>query len=172
LIVTAAPSNPANPLPYRLGVGIVVFDARGQVFVGRRIDQTREAWQMPQGGIDAGESPLDAALRELAEETSIVSVDILAETADWLYYDLPPELQGVSWGGRYRGQKQKWFAARFTGLESEINLATAHPEFNAWRWQPFATLIDHAVPFKRDLYRDIVTEFEHVAAKLAAGSRD
>jgi len=166
------PSNPALAnLPYRTGVGIVVFNDQGAVFVGRRIDQTAESWQMPQGGIDPGESPLVAALRELQEETGITSVDVLFETPDWLSYDLPPELLGVAWNGRLRGQRQKWFAAKFTGQESEIDLATDHPEFDAWRWMPIEELEAQAVAFKRTLYRDVVAQFLPIAQNLRAGRR-
>ncbi len=155
-----------SALPYRSGVGIVVFNSDGHVFVGRRIDQTAETWQMPQGGIDPGETPIQAALRELEEETGIRSVEILAETSDWLVYDLPPELLGKAWKGRYRGQRQKWFAARMTGPESEIDLATSHPEFNAWRWMPIDQIEAQAVAFKRDLYREIVAQFAALAQTI------
>lgn len=154
-------------LPYRLGVGIVLFNRDGRVFVGRRIDQTAEAWQLPQGGIDPGEAPAHAALRELKEEIGTDRAEIVGESRDWLVYDLPDELVGKVWRGRYRGQKQKWYAARFLGDDGDINLATAHPEFDAWKWAPIDALPDLIVPFKRELYRRIVAEFRHLAPPAA-----
>jgi putative (di)nucleoside polyphosphate hydrolase len=160
-------------LPYRPCVGVMVLNKPSLVFVGRRssgpehIDATH-VWQMPQGGIDPGEDPWPAALRELYEETSIRSVERLGEIKDWLTYDIPPDLVGQAWGGKYRGQTQKWFAVRFTGDDSEINISSpgggAHdPEFIAWKWEPMAILPDLVVPFKRPIYERVVTEF----AKLA-----
>ena len=150
-------TQPKAPLPYRPCVGILLFNDAGHVFVARRID-TPNAWQMPQGGIDPGEPPAVAALRELEEEIGTAKAELVAETADWLRYDLPPELVGKVWKGRYRGQEQKWFAARFLGHDRDITLATAHPEFDAWRWTPLADLVALAVPFKRDVYRAVVAE--------------
>lgn len=146
-------------LPYRKGVGILLFNAEGWVFVAQRIDQTAEAWQLPQGGIDEGEDPFEAAMRELAEETSVTSVEPLAETKEWLRYDLPSDLVPHLWGGRFRGQEQKWYALRFTGEESEINLATPHPEFHAWKWTSLESIPSLIVPFKRALYERLVQEF-------------
>jgi putative (di)nucleoside polyphosphate hydrolase len=120
-------------LPYRPCVGVMLINPAGRVFVGQRRD-TPDAWQMPQGGIDRGETPRVAALREMEEEIGTAAAEIVAETQDWLRYDLPPDLLGRVWGGRYRGQKQKWVAARFTGTDADIDLATAHPEFDAWQW--------------------------------------
>ena len=150
-----------DALPYRPCVGVLLFDARQQVFVGRRIDMTQEAWQMPQGGIDRGEAPRDAALRELEEETGVVPdlVELLAETRAWLRYDLPPRLVGRVWRGRYRGQEQKWFAARFLGTDADIDVATAHPEFSDWRWSPVDELCANVVSFKRALYEAVIAEF-------------
>jgi putative (di)nucleoside polyphosphate hydrolase len=148
--------------PYRPGVGMMLLNPDGLVFVGRRIDQTAEAWQMPQGGIDPGEDPRATAMRELAEEVGTDKAEIIAESRDWLLYDLPPELADSVWKGRYRGQKQKWFAMRFLGQDSDIDLATAHPEFEAWRWLPADRLSDLIVPFKRALYQQVVAEFRHL----------
>lgn len=144
---------------YRPCVGIMLLNRTNLVFVARRIDMTEEAWQMPQGGIDGGEKPREAALRELKEEIGTDKAVILAESRGWLRYDLPPELVGVAWGGRYRGQRQKWFAMRFTGKDSDIDLATHHPEFSDWKWAPPASLPQFIVPFKRQLYADVLTEF-------------
>lgn len=152
-----------SALPYRLGVGIMLFNRGGDVFVARRIDTKADAWQMPQGGIDEGEAPRAAALRELEEEIGTANAMVLAESRDWHAYDLPAEIRGKVWGGRYRGQKQKWFAARFLGRDEEINLATAHPEFCAWRWAPLHDLPSLIVPFKRPLYAALVDEFGPLA---------
>ena len=146
-------------LPYRAAVGIALLDARGQVFVGQRLDSTLEAWQMPQGGIDEGETPEQAMWRELGEEVGTSAAEILGDSTAWLDYDLPPDLQGKLWGGRFRGQRQKWFALRFAGIDADINIATAEPEFRAWMWVPPARLLDLVVPFKRDLYRAVLSEF-------------
>jgi putative (di)nucleoside polyphosphate hydrolase len=158
-----------SQLPYRPGVGIMLFNAQGQVFVGRRIDTKQEAWQMPQGGIDPGEEPLTAVLRELEEETGITKARILAETQDWLTYELPPHLLGTAWRGKYRGQRQKWFAALYLGSDHEIDVQTAHPEFNAWAWMDIDGLAAQAVPFKRALYDAVVEQFRPLAHELAAG---
>ena len=153
-------------LPYRLGVGLVLFNPAGLVWAGKRLDQRVEAWQMPQGGIDEGETPREAALRELQEEIGTNDAEIIAESRDWLTYELPPELLGVAWKGRYRGQKQKWFALRFTGTDADIDIKTEHPEFAEWRWIPFDRLVELIVPFKRDLYRQVTAEFAELARKL------
>lgn len=148
-------------LPYRPCVGVMMINAGGQVFVGQRMDQNQDAWQMPQGGVDAGEAPRDAALRELWEETGVRAdlVEILAETRDWLPYDLPHDLVPRIWKGRYRGQEQKWFLVRFLGRDDQIDIATAHPEFSRWRWQPVADLIANIVPFKAAVYARVLDEF-------------
>lgn len=170
------PSKPAaDELPYRPCVGQMVINAEGLVWVGRRADSPGDAegrgtwWQMPQGGIDPGEDPAAAARRELFEETAIVSVEQIAELSRWVTYDLPPELVGVAWRGRYRGQKQKWFAYRFRGQDGEINIAPdggAEPEFVEWRWVPADDLLDLIVPFKREVYRDVLREFGPLARPL------
>jgi putative (di)nucleoside polyphosphate hydrolase len=148
---------------YRPAVGILLLNPRGEALVARRIDMpTMSAWQMPQGGIDPGETPRQAALRELKEEIGTSAAEILGESRRWLKYDLPVELARTVWGGRYRGQRQKWFAMRFTGRDSDINLATEHPEFDIWKWVAPIQLPELIVPFKRQLYIDILAEFhEH-----------
>jgi len=153
--------DPAT-LPYRPCVGVMLVNRDGLVFVGQRIDNKEgDAWQMPQGGIDPGEDIEGAALRELEEETGIKAdlIQILARSKKEYFYDLPEELIGKLWGGKYRGQRQIWFVARFLGVEADINIATKHPEFNAWRWTSPDTLVDLIVPFKKKLYRDVVAEF-------------
>ena len=148
-------------MSYRPGVGVLLVNCDGNVFVGRRRDMPAglAAWQMPQGGIDRGETPRAAALRELKEEIGTDRAEIVAETAGWLHYDLPPELVPGSWGGRYRGQRQKWFAMRFTGEDADIDpAATEHPEFDAWEWVAAARLPELIVPFKRRLYEAVLVE--------------
>lgn len=152
-------------LPYRPCVGIMLANRQGQVFVGQRIDSKEgDAWQMPQGGIDKGESPEEALIRELDEETGIAAhfVDVIARSAHEHLYDLPDELIGKLWGGKYRGQAQRWFLVRFKGEDSDINIATAHPEFDAWRWAEADQLVELIVPFKRPVYREVVQEFRHL----------
>jgi putative (di)nucleoside polyphosphate hydrolase len=146
-------------LAYRSGVGVMLVNGRGEVFVARRVDMDDEAWQMPQGGIDEGEKPRQTALRELAEEIGTNEVRIIAESEDWLSYDFPDELIGRAWGGRYRGQRQKWFLARFLGRDEDIDLDTEHPEFSHWKWLPLAELPGVIVPFKRGLYEALVAQF-------------
>jgi NTP pyrophosphohydrolases including oxidative damage repair enzymes len=154
--------NPAD-LPYRPCVGLMVLNRAGKVFVGKRIDQTVEAWQMPQGGIDPGEEPWDTALRELEEEIGTAKVELLREHPEWLSYDLPPQLVGVAWEGRYRGQKLKWFAVRFIGSDAEINLQTKHQEFSNWKWADINDLLGHIVPFKREIYAKVIAAFADLA---------
>ena len=148
---------------YRRGVGIMLVNDAGLVFVGRRTDMP-DAWQMPQGGIDPGEQPRDAALRELEEETGTNKAEIVAESPGWLSYDLPPEIAARVWDGRYRGQRQMWFVLRFTGADADIRLDTEHPEFSAWKWVAPGELARLAVPFKRALYRAVLAEFREVLA--------
>ncbi|MBI4275878.1 MAG: RNA pyrophosphohydrolase [Rhizobiales bacterium] len=159
-------------LPYRPCVGTMVLNRDGRVFIGRRIggpehvDETH-VWQMPQGGVDEGEDPYPAALRELYEETNIHSVEKIGEIEDWLSYDIPREIVGQAWKGKFRGQKQKWYALRFTGKDSEIdveNPGDGHdPEFVEWRWEPMRNLPDLIIPFKRKVYERVVAEFSHLA---------
>ena len=163
---------PSKDLPYRACVGLMVLNRAGDAFIGRRrngpehVDATH-AWQMPQGGVDPDEDPWQAALRELYEETNVRSVERLGETRDWLTYDIPREIIGQAWKGKYRGQRQKWYALRFVGDESEIDVA--HPaggheaEFTAWRWEPMANLPALIIPFKRKVYEQVVAEFSRFA---------
>jgi putative (di)nucleoside polyphosphate hydrolase len=156
-----------DQLPYRLNVGAVLFSRAGTCFVGRRVDlpaDFADAWQFPQGGIDAGEAPRDALWRELAEEIGTANATILAECPDWLTYDLPPQLVGHALGGRFRGQRQRWFALRFAGEDSEINL-DAHPdvEFAEWRWVRLVETPSLTVHFKRAVYQRLASEFARFA---------
>ncbi|MBL4873944.1 MAG: RNA pyrophosphohydrolase [Rhodobacteraceae bacterium] len=148
-------------LPYRPNVGLMVLNAKGQVFTGQRLDFPSAAWQMPQGGIDEGEDTEVAAYRELREETGILPdmVQILAQSSDWISYDFPAELAKKLWKGGYRGQKQRWFLMRFSGLDSQINIETEEPEFAAWQWMPVNELLDNIVPFKRSVYEQVLNEF-------------
>lgn len=151
-------------LPYRPCVGMMLINADNQVFVAHRIDQQVEAWQMPQGGIDAGEDPETAVFREMKEEIGTDSAQIIDMTRDWINYDLPDHLVGKVWKGKYRGQSQKWFAMRYTGTDGDIDIATEHPEFDAWRWVDFDALVDLVIPFKRDSYVQVVDAFRHLFA--------
>ena len=164
-----APRVDPSTLPYRRGVGIALFNRDGLVFVARRIDTAAEAWQMPQGGIDRGESPRAAARRELFEETGIRAAEIIGESREWIPYDLPRHLIGKAWRGRYRGQLQKWFAFSFTGKDDDIDLAASrHPEFSDWRWVPLAETAALIVPFKRPLDEAVAAEFARFAAERPA----
>jgi putative (di)nucleoside polyphosphate hydrolase len=144
-----------NPDHYRKGVGIVLLNKDKKVFVGQRIDKTSEAWQMPQGGIDEGEDQYQAVMRELMEEVGTDKANILHEVEEWLFYDLPVDIASKLWGGRYKGQMQKWFVIEFTGSDSDINIATEIPEFMTWKWANPNELLDMIVPFKRELYEAI-----------------
>ncbi len=163
-----------DDLPYRPCAGIMVLNDKGLVWAGRRISQgnsefdgSPQLWQMPQGGIDDGEAPLAAAIRELYEETGMKTVTLLAEARDWIHYDLPPQLIGIGLRGKYRGQAQKWFAFRFDGDESEIQInpppGSNEAEFDAWDWKPMESLPELIVPFKRSVYEQVVEQFRHLA---------
>ena len=147
--------------PYRPNVGLMVLNSQGHVFAGQRLDYPSVAWQMPQGGIDEGEDPRDAALRELKDETGSLPemVEIMAQSADWISYDFPAELARKLWKGGYRGQKQRWFLMRFIGPDSQINIDTEEPEFSDWRWMAPDELLKYVVPFKRGVYEQVLTEF-------------
>lgn len=160
-------NDKAKSLPYRPNVGILLLNAQGLIFAGRRIDQTIESWQMPQGGIDEGETPVVAALRELQEEVGTDKATVLHENDHWLSYDLPDHLIGVALHGRYRGQKQKWVALRFTGSDADIAIATAEPEFDQWKWASADELMALIVPFKRDIYREVFADFADLIGKPA-----
>jgi len=151
-----------NPDDYRKGVGIILLNKEKLVFVGQRIDKISEAWQMPQGGIDEGESPEEAALRELHEEVGTNKAEIIYEVPNWLFYDLPDELAKKLWKGRYKGQMQKWFVMNFTGTDSDINLQTEIPEFMTWKWARHNDLADMIVEFKRELYGQVFDEISHI----------
>ena len=148
-------------LPYRPCVGVMLVNADNAVFVGQRIDSEVPAWQMPQGGVDKGEAPRDAALRELWEETGVAPelVSVEAETDEWLPYDLPHDIVPRIWKGRYRGQEQKWFLLRFHGSDDQVNIATEHPEFSRWCWLPADQVLDQIVPFKRPVYEQVIAAF-------------
>ncbi len=148
-------------LPYRPAAGVMLINAEGKVWVGQRLDSTLEAWQMPQGGLDPGEEAKAGALRELEEETGITAdlVEVIAIASKPLDYDLPPDLVGKLWKGKYRGQRQTWFLMRFLGTDADVDLQTEHPEFRAWKWAEPKHLPDMIVPFKRQLYIDVLAEF-------------
>ena len=153
-----------NKLPYRSNVGIMMVNEKGYVFVGQRLDNNQNAWQMPQGGIDAGEDPETAAYRELLEETGVKKQDIrfLASSSQWLSYDLPEDLIPILWNGKFRGQKQKWFLFKFLGEDGDINIATEHPEFSKWKWIPKENLLKEIVPFKKSVYENVLKEFKNI----------
>ena len=155
-------------LPYRQGVGIMLVNQEGKVFVAQRIDMPSAAWQMPQGGIDKGESPIEAAWRELKEETGTDKAEVIGESPDWYDYDLPADLAPRIWRGRFRGQTQKWFVFRFLGSDADIDIATEKPEFSDWKWADVAELPALIVPFKRALYRRLVADL----GPLASGPAD
>jgi len=149
-------------LPLRPCAGIMLLNNDNKVFVARRIDTDLDAWQMPQGGIDKGESPRTAAIRELAEETGITDATIIAEYDNWLCYDLPDELYGKVWKGRYGGQRMKWFVMRFHGKDQDINIDGEHPEFSEWKWTAMDELSAHIIPFKKEIYEKLVEKFSYL----------
>ena len=147
-------------LPYRNGVGIVVLNNENKVFVAKRIDNPKNFWQMPQGGVDEGENLLNAAYRELKEETSIFNVKLIKEIEDWTQYDLPSKLIGIIWKGRYKGQKQKWFIFKFLGNDTEINIKTKNPEFLDWKWIEIGKITEIVVDFKKEVYQKVEKEIK------------
>ena len=151
-----------SDLPLRTGVGIILLNDDNKVFVARRIDNPKNFWQMPQGGVDKGEEYLKAAYRELEEETSIKSVQLVKELDGLISYDLPRNLLGIIWKGKYRGQKQKWFVVRFLGLDSEININTKNPEFSAWKWIDLENITDLVVDFKLHVYKDVKKKVKEI----------
>jgi putative (di)nucleoside polyphosphate hydrolase len=158
----SAPST----LPYRPCVGVVLINPQGLIWAGQRIDSPSPAWQMPQGGIDGDEKPREAAYRELWEETGVTRdlVEFVGKTHGWVTYDLPPDLLGKVWKGKYRGQRQKWFLFRYLGRDDQISIAREHPEFSAWKWIGAAEMMAAIVPFKRQVYEEVVAAFRaHLA---------
>ena len=153
-----------NKLPYRSNVGIMMLNEKGYVFVGQRLDNNQNAWQMPQGGIDAGEDPETAAYRELLEETGVKKQDVrfVASSSQWMSYDLPEDLIPILWNGKFRGQKQKWFLFKFLGEDGDINIATEHPEFSKWKWISKENLLKEIVPFKKSVYKNVLKEFKNI----------
>ena len=151
-----------SELPLRTGVGIILLNNENKVFVARRIDNAKKFWQMPQGGVDDGEDFLKAAYRELEEETSIKSVELIKELDGTITYELPDRLLGIIWKGKYKGQKQKWFVVRFLGKDSEINIKTKNPEFCEWKWIDLENLTDHVVAFKLHVYEDVKKKVEEL----------
>ena len=155
--------NDNKQLPLRIGVGIILLNHENKVFVGKRIDNPENFWQMPQGGVDQNENFLQAAKRELEEETAVKSVQLIKEIDDWLEYDLPNNLLGKIWKGKYRGQKQKWFIMKFLGPNEEINIKTKNPEFLEWKWIDFSNLPEVAVSFKINIYKKIKEELSNLS---------
>ncbi len=151
--------SPYNHLPFRPCVGIMMLNHEKKVFVAKRIDTRLEAWQMPQGGIDGEEKPEEAMMRELMEEIGTNNVEIIAESKDWHNYTIPDHLVAKLWGGKYQGQRQKWFLVRYRGKDGDINIATKDPEFSSWKWAEAEKLPELIVPFKRALYAELVEEF-------------
>ena len=149
-------------LPMRIGVGVILLNAEDKVFVGKRKDNPIDKWQMPQGGVDPGESLIEAMKRELLEETGIINIKILKELSYWLEYELPEELIGIIWKGKYRGQKQRWFIVRFLGTDKEVNVKTKFPEFIEWKWLNIDELPNVIVDFKKDIYRKLLIELKNL----------
>ena len=151
-----------SKLPLRKGVGIVLLNNENKVFVAKRIDNPKNFWQMPQGGVDEGEDLLNAAYRELKEETSIFNVKLIKEIEDWTQYDLPSKLIGIIWKGRYKGQKQKWFIFKFLGNDTEINIKTKNPEFLDWKWIEIGKITEIVVDFKKEVYQKVEKEIKKI----------
>ena len=149
-------------LPLRIGVGAIVLNSENKIFVGKRADNPIDKWQMPQGGVDKGENFISAMKRELKEETSIQNIKILKQIDQWFEYELPKNLLGIIWKGKFRGQKQKWFVVRFTGKESEINLKTKHPEFIEWKWVEMDELPKIIVDFKKEVYEKLLVKLKKI----------
>ena len=154
-----------NP-DYRPCAGIILINRSGDIFVGQRHDNPNDHWQMPQGGIDQGETPLQGAWRELQEEVGSTKAEFIYEHPDWLFYDVPHDLAPRLWNGQFKGQQQKWFLFQFLGTDADINIQTAHPEFRSWKWAPLHTLPDLVVPFKKDLYATLVAIFDPIIKKV------
>tara|TARA_B110000116_G_scaffold242448_1_gene231700 strand:+ start:201 stop:677 length:477 start_codon:yes stop_codon:yes gene_type:complete len=154
--------NKYENLPFRSGVGIVVLNKDNKVFVAKRIDNPKNFWQMPQGGVDVGENYIDAAYRELKEETSIDNVELIKEFNEFITYKLPKNLLGIIWKGKYRGQKQKWFVMRFLGKDDEINIKTIHPEFCEWKWINLENITDLVVDFKLHVYKEVKKKVKEI----------
>ena len=157
--------NKKKVLPLRSGVGIVVLNKDNRVFVAKRIDNRKNFWQMPQGGVDSGESFLEAAFRELEEETSIKNIKLIKELDGLIEYELPPHLLGLIWKGKYRGQEQKWFVVRFVGKDNEINIKTKNPEFLEWKWIELNKITDVVVDFKLNVYKEVKAKVEKILIK-------
>ena len=154
--------NKKKVLPLRSGVGIVVLNKDNRVFVAKRIDNRKNFWQMPQGGVDSGESFLEAAFRELEEETSIKNIKLIKELDGLIEYELPPQLLGLIWKGKYRGQEQKWFVVRFVGKDNEINIKTKNPEFYEWKWIDLENITDLVVDFKLHVYKEVKKKVKEI----------
>ena len=151
-----------NSKPYRQCVGLFVINSKGLVFLGKRLDNNLDAWQMPQGGIEEGETPNQAGLREMKEEIGTNNAELIGEIHDWLNYDIPKNLSHKLWNGKYRGQTQKWLAFRFLGKDTEINIATKEPEFKIWKWEHPNKISSQAVYFKRKIYERVISEYNHL----------
>lgn len=161
-MISLEDKNPAELLPFRRGVGMMILNKDRHIFVGKRVESKFEAWQMPQGGILTGETPSRAVFREMKEEIGCDKGNIVAETKKWYSYNIPDFLINKLWAGQYKGQKQKWFLLEFTGLDSDINIHTENPEFREWRWVSINEILDIIVPFKKRLYLAVIKEFQNL----------